>query len=734
MISTSHHHAHRHSHDDRCWDEGGGQSRHGSGGVGGMTEQHREQTIGRSQHDLFIHDDDEKFNDDYSGPQCNVTTHTDHHRISYSYGAGDALVDEDNDYSNSNDYENNGDDASGNKLEEPYYESDTHHEQWQSQQSNLYHTEDDEYSKENQDDNINTNSENENYHYNAKVRGQTVKYNSQLDYSYSSLEYDNEGNDDICANEDGQSGSTSHLNDDDRSYQGDDNNDLMDANEVHERGWPMDGVDFNQIQRPQSMIFNEDEEEDWYDEDNAHLDQGEQLSVPVKEVEFAHEQDDDTEYEQFESANDNARDEQQYYSDHSSVVGDGSDADCEERRDQCTKPSTEQIFHSSDSLDVVQRIESVMESLVNFLDRKEEPIMSGYVKPESYDDEEEDSVSHDDAMAALRRMTKSNGDPKFSRSFGNIAQSRSFTSLCLVMSFVHQLLLSNRTTTTREVYYVFVTHFRNQRECDGVILDLAKLLSVSRRSLGLSASPKGWFCGCVEIIRKGTLPSGKDVSGSIDGTALSSIQGLPITREWTERDKSGRTDDGVEIKVTSKNAKVILVVEKEGVYNRLSEERIFDRFPCILVTGKGFPDLATRALVSTLHNELELPVVGLCDCNPYGISVLALYHYAGDRMGVDGRSRYSVPMQWLGFRPSEVARLKDDLPETVFQKLTDLDNKRCASLLDPDHSFLTEEDEDEVRDMRENGYKVELEALYWLGPDYMGNWVVKMLKDEYEAF
>ena len=69
------------------------------------------------------------------------------------------------------------------------------------------------------------------------------------------------------------------------------------------------------------------------------------------------------------------------------------------------------------------------------------------------------------------------------------------------------------------------------------------------------------------------------MSGSIDGTALSSIQGLPITREWIDRDEKGLTDDGVEIKVSSKDAKVILVIEKEGVYNRLAEERIFDRFP-----------------------------------------------------------------------------------------------------------------------------------------------------------
>lgn len=72
-----------------------------------------------------------------------------------------------------------------------------------------------------------------------------------------------------------------------------------------------------------------------------------------------------------------------------------------------------------------------------------------------------------------------------------LSQSRSFTSICMVLSFSHSLLLSGRTTTTREVYYFYVTHFRNQRECDAAILDAANLLGVPRSSLGLYASPKG---------------------------------------------------------------------------------------------------------------------------------------------------------------------------------------------------------------------------------------------------
>ncbi|KAL3776264.1 hypothetical protein ACHAW5_003857 [Stephanodiscus triporus] len=444
--------------------------------------------------------------------------------------------------------------------------------------------------------------------------------------------------------------------------------------------------------------------------------------VPMQEVSFVREQDEQFEYRREENIRQSQTDDQN----HDEVCT--LDSDCDVSLRGTSKTFLGPNFRSSESLDVIRRIESVMESLIKSLDGFES-ILRGYFNPESREYGNE-SESARDAEEAFIRVARTNGDAKFYRNFDNIAQSRSFASICCVMSFVHQLLLSNRTTTTREVYYVFVTHFRNQRECDDVILDVAKVLGVSRRSLGLSASPKGWFCGCVEIIRRGTLPSGKDISGSIDGTALLSVQGLPITREWTERDESGRTEDGVEIRIASKLAKAILVIEKEGVYNRLSEERIFDRFPCILVTGKGFPDLATRALVSTLHRELKLPVIGLCDCNPYGVSVLAMYHCAGDRMGIDGMRRYTVPIRWLGLRPSEVAELKEELPETVFQKLTDLDYKRITSLLNSGNPFLTEEDEEEVRIMGDSGYKVELEALYWLGPDHMGDWVVEMLEEK----
>eukprot|EP00547_Thalassionema_nitzschioides_P002914 CAMPEP_0194199334 /NCGR_PEP_ID=MMETSP0156-20130528/395_1 /TAXON_ID=33649 /ORGANISM="Thalassionema nitzschioides, Strain L26-B" /LENGTH=349 /DNA_ID=CAMNT_0038924219 /DNA_START=108 /DNA_END=1157 /DNA_ORIENTATION=- len=332
---------------------------------------------------------------------------------------------------------------------------------------------------------------------------------------------------------------------------------------------------------------------------------------------------------------------------------------------------------------VIDRIEGVAAGIIKALDREEVPLLSSESK---------------------------NTEKCFT-----LSQSRSFTSALMVLSYCHSLLLSNRSTTTREVYYFFVTHFRNQRECEQAIWDAADLLGVSRISLGLAASPKGWFCGSLKIVRKNNIT---------DAAALSSIQGLPITREWLEPEK--------DFEVRS-NASCILVIEKEGIYNRLSEDRFFETVPCILVTGKGVPDLATRSLVWRLYQQFRLPVLGICDCNPYGIGVLFTYFRGSKRIGVDGEDRYSVPIEWLGLRPSQVEKLRKEnkLPFDVYQKLTEFDRKKIKSYCHHSHDFHGSNHErlQELLLMKRNGYKVELEALQWIGVNYICHWLQETLQE-----
>ena len=43
-------------------------------------------------------------------------------------------------------------------------------------------------------------------------------------------------------------------------------------------------------------------------------------------------------------------------------------------------------------------------------------------------------------------------------------------------------------------------------------------------------------------------------------------------------------------------ARFILVIEKDAIFQRLTEDRLAERVPCVLVTAKGQPDLATRCV------------------------------------------------------------------------------------------------------------------------------------------
>jgi meiotic recombination protein SPO11 len=253
----------------------------------------------------------------------------------------------------------------------------------------------------------------------------------------------------------------------------------------------------------------------------------------------------------------------------------------------------------------------------------------------------------------------------------------------------------------------------SSKECCAAIWDAAELLGVPRHALGLHASPRGWWTGDVQLLQDGICV--------LDGRNLQSIQGATIGSEWLGQ--------RLNFDISTVAATCILVVEKEGIYKRLSEDRFFERYPCVIVTGRGFPDLATRACVHHLHRVLRLPVYGVCDSNPFGVMVL--HNYQESRRS----SNVGVPMKWIGLRPCQIEQLEREgraLPRQVFQELTEVDEQRLeVHLLSGAHGWIaTAEDPDrrikELRQMRQ--FKVELEALNWLGMDFFSDWLARILE------
>ena len=74
-----------------------------------------------------------------------------------------------------------------------------------------------------------------------------------------------------------------------------------------------------------------------------------------------------------------------------------------------------------------------------------------------------------------------------------------------------------------------------------------------------------------------------------------------------------------------KPARFVLVVEKDAIFQHLVEANFAAHNPCVLVTGRGFPDINTRDLVRKLACALGLGerVFGICDWNPFGFGVMS---------------------------------------------------------------------------------------------------------------
>jgi len=281
---------------------------------------------------------------------------------------------------------------------------------------------------------------------------------------------------------------------------------------------------------------------------------------------------------------------------------------------------------------------------------------------------------------------------------------RSYVAICCVLQFSFKLLQAKKTATQRELYYSFVNFFKDQKECNEAILDCAAALGVTRTELGIYASSKGYFVGNIVV---------KFGNNWIDCSSLENTSGMIISYDWVTSEQH-----------FTSSARYIIVVEKDGIFNRLSEDRIFDQFPCILVTGKGFPDLATRALVSQLAFKLKIPVLGLCDFNPYGLALLLTYKIGSIRMGAEAAS-FIVDVKWLGLRSSHLKRLS--IPSNALQKMSAIDFRRAKSLKSSPFVMSDPRYAEEVANMLEMKCKCELEALHSFGMSCIGEFLEKSI-------
>lgn len=281
------------------------------------------------------------------------------------------------------------------------------------------------------------------------------------------------------------------------------------------------------------------------------------------------------------------------------------------------------------------------------------------------------------------------GDKVSVRSFFNTSHTRKTAITVRAMDLIHEVLSRRIHITKRDLFYTDVKLFRDQTESDAVLDDIACMAGCTRSSLNVVASNKGLVVGRLTFSEAGD---------EIDCTRMG-ISGKAIP-PFNDR-IAGITSD----------AEFILLVEKEAVFLRLSEDRFYNKYPCIIVTGKGQPDVATRQFLRRLKLELSLPVFALFDADPYGLKILSVYTSGSKAMSYDSSSLTTDDIKWLGILPTDFETF--NLPSAVRLPMTAADIKTGEELLEED--YIHPAWREELQIMLKTKTKAEIQALAAFG-------------------
>ncbi|GMH73242.1 hypothetical protein TrRE_jg11989 [Triparma retinervis] len=287
------------------------------------------------------------------------------------------------------------------------------------------------------------------------------------------------------------------------------------------------------------------------------------------------------------------------------------------------------------------------------------------------------------------------GGNKGTRTFSSVSEVRKTTITARCMQLIHNILGKGIHITKRDLFYTDVKLFVKQAESDGVLDDLSTMIGCTRSNLNVVASDKGLVVGRVQFEEDGD---------PIDCTRMG-VGGKAIP-PYTDKIDNIQSD-----------AEFILLVEKDAVYMRLAEDRFYHRYPCIIITAKGQPDVATRMFLRRLKYELKIPVLGLFDSDPYGLKILSVYMSGSKNMSYDSAHLTTPDIKWLGIRPSDLDRY--GLPEQCRLDMTDADISTGKIMIEEDFIKANPKWVKEMELMLKTKKKAEIQALSSFGFQYI---------------
>jgi DNA topoisomerase VI subunit A len=285
------------------------------------------------------------------------------------------------------------------------------------------------------------------------------------------------------------------------------------------------------------------------------------------------------------------------------------------------------------------------------------------------------------------------GDKVAKRYFFNVAHAKSFMQTTLVAAFCKELKESGLHTSLRDLFYALKrtlpnsqeNTFNEQNESDSIIVDLEVALDVLREQLNLNADVRGRIVGDIII---------EDRGDEIDLSKLGS-GGLAIPSNVED------------MKFKKVKAKGILVIEKNAAFERLHEDKFWQKNKLILITTQGQAARGARRMIQRLSQEFNLPVYVFTDSDSYGWYIYSVIKHGSISLSHVSERLGTPSAKFLGLTISDIDKF--DLNQWTI-KAEEVDIKRAQEMLNYPW-FKSSAWQKELKLMIQRKIKAELESL-----------------------
>ncbi|XP_054465040.1 meiotic recombination protein SPO11 [Anoplopoma fimbria] len=336
--------------------------------------------------------------------------------------------------------------------------------------------------------------------------------------------------------------------------------------------------------------------------------------------------------------------------------------------------------------EILTRIENVILEIVTSLSRDEAPVLA-LPNRSSWA-----NISFDSAVG----LQMNSGSSVTTIRSDCPSSATKFAQILKIFLIIYRLVQSNSFATKRDIYYNNTQLFGTQKAVDGIVDDISCMLKVPRRSLHVMATSKGLISGDLCYMEEdGTRIDCRSSSAAV--AVSSNIRG---------------------IRNILSSAKFVMIVEKDATFQRLLDDDFCTKMsPCILITGKGVPDVNSRLMVRKLWDALHVPVFALVDADPHGIEIMCIYKYGSVAMSFEAHSLTVPSVMWLGLLPSDLQRLR--VPEDALIPLTSRDENKLQSLLKRPYVTSKPDWQKEMELMQQSKVKAEIQSLAAIAPDFL---------------